>query len=108
MATGEGVLETRRAQRLTVALDAERLALGGTALLCCLLVLYPLLILVVSMFRVDVFGQPSRWTLDNFAFLVSPAIVSATANTLMVSLGATLVAGALGVLLAWISARTDT
>lgn len=98
--SAEGVLQRR--------LDAEHLLLGGVALVCCLLVLYPLLILIVSMFRVDIFGQPSRWTLENFAYLASPAVLSATANTLLVSIGATLLAGLFGVLLAWIGARTDT
>jgi iron(III) transport system permease protein len=35
-------------------------------------------------------------------------MLSATANTLMVSIGATVLAGVVGVLLAWIGARTDT
>jgi iron(III) transport system permease protein len=88
--------------------DLERLLLGGTALLVCVLVLYPLLILAVSILRVDIFGQPSRWTLENLAFLISPPVLVATANTLVVSVGATLLAGTVGIALAWIGVRTNT
>jgi iron(III) transport system permease protein len=88
--------------------DVEQVVLGATVLLVCFLVLYPLLILAVSMFRVDIFGQPSRWTLENFAFLVTPPILSATVITLVISVGATLLAGAVGIALAWINARTNT
>jgi iron(III) transport system permease protein len=87
---------------------AEHLLLGGSALVCCLLVLYPLAILLVSIFRVDVFGEESRWTLENFAFLVAPSTLSAGLNTLLVAGGATLLAGAIGISLAWINARTNT
>src|SRR5207302_6380392 len=108
MATGQRALGRARAQPFGLSLDLEQVVLGGTALVCCGLVVYPIGILVLSMFRVDIFGQPSRWTLENFAFLVSPAMLSATANTLLVSLGTTLLAGVVGVLLAFIGARTDT
>src|ERR671932_848030 len=110
MAAGERALGPARARATALgpAFGVEQVVLGGTALVCLGLILYPLGILLVSIFRVDVFGQPSRWTLENFTFLISPAMLSATANTLLVALGATLLAGVLGVLLAWIGARTDT
>src|ERR687886_160052 len=107
MAAGERTLGRPRAQTVGPAVGVEQLVLGGTALVCLGLILYPLGILLVSMFRIDVFGQPSRWTLENFAFLVSEAVLSATANTLLIGLGATLLAGVIGVLLAWTGARTD-
>jgi iron(III) transport system permease protein len=91
-----------------VRFSAEHLVLGGTTVVCCFLVLYPLLILLFSMFRVDIFGQESYWTLENFAFLASGPMISSTVNTVVVSLGATLVAGCLGVSLAWINVRTNT
>ena len=98
----------RRALLTRTRVDVEQVVLGATVLLVCFLVLYPLLILAVSMFRVDIFGQPSRWTLENFAFLVTPPILSATVITLVISVGATLLAGAVGIALAWINARTNT
>src|SRR5919199_2178238 len=107
VAAGERALGRARATKLGPAFGVEQVVLGGTALVCLGLILYPLGILLVSMFRIDVFGEPSRWTLENFAFLVSPAMLSATANTLLIALGATLLAGVIGVLLAWTGARTD-
>jgi iron(III) transport system permease protein len=107
MAAGERALGRARVQASWPALGAEQVVLGGTAVVCLGLILYPLGILLVSMFRVDVFGQPSRWTLENFTFLASPAMLSATADTLLIALGATLLAGVIGVLLAWTGARTD-
>jgi iron(III) transport system permease protein len=108
MAAGERALGRTRAEPIGLGrVSTEQVVLGGTALVCLGLILYPLGILLVSMFRIDIFGQPSRWTLENFIFLASPAILSATANTLVVALGATLLAGVVGVLLAWTSARTD-
>src|SRR5919198_6640534 len=98
MATGERILSRSRLF-VSPRLDIEQLVLGGTVLLCLALILYPLGILLVSMFRVDIFGQPGRWTLENWAFLATPAMLSATANTLMVSIGATVLAGVVGVFL---------
>jgi iron(III) transport system permease protein len=107
MAAADAAVEARaRAGR--GGLTVEHLILGGSALLCSFLVLYPLLILFFSLFRVDVFGQESYWTLENFAFLASGPIVSATINTVIAAVGATLMAGVLGVGLAWINARTNT
>lgn len=71
------------------------------------LVLYPLIILFVSTFRVDRFGQPSYWTLENYAFLTSPPIVAALDTTLVVSTGTMLLAGSIGITLAWLNARTN-
>jgi iron(III) transport system permease protein len=88
--------------------DVEQVVLGATVLIVCFLVLYPLLILAASMFRVDIFGQPSRWTLENFAFLATSPIVAATFTTLIVSVGATLFASSVGIALAWINSRTNT
>src|ERR687886_2621225 len=106
MAAGERALGRGRVEPIAPAFGVEQVVLGGTALVCLGLILYPLGILLVSMFRIDVFGEPSRWTLENFAFLVSPAMLAATANTLLIALGATVLAGVLGGLLAWARART--
>jgi iron(III) transport system permease protein len=89
-------------------LTPESLVLGFVALLVCCLVLYPLLILFFSIFRVDIFGQTSYWTLENFPFLVSDSMLKSILNTLVISTGGTLLATVVGVALAWINARTDT
>src|SRR5919202_1779110 len=106
MAAGERALGPARVGTRAIgpAFGAEQVVLGGTALVCLGLILYPLAILLVSMFRIDVFGQPSRWTLENFAFLGSPAMLSATANTLLIALGATLLAG---VIIVFVSAAGE-
>ena len=108
MATGEIAVAQARAKARPAWLDAEHLVLGFVALLVCFLVLYPLLILFFSMFRVDAFGQASYWTLDNFPFLLSDAILKSIWHTLVVSIGGTLLATVIGVALAWICARTNT
>lgn len=108
MATTREFLQFRRGIFPRSRVDLEQVVVGATVLLVCFLVLYPLLILAVSTFRVDIFGEPSRWTLENFAFLATSPIVSATANTLVISIGATVLAAVLGVALAWINARTNT
>jgi iron(III) transport system permease protein len=108
MATGEIAVTGARARARPAWLDAEHLVLGATALLVCFLVLYPLLILFFSLFRVDVFGQASYWTLENFPFLLSEAMLKSIFNTLVVSTGGTLLATVVGVALAWICARTNT
>lgn len=89
-------------------LSPELLVLGGVALLSCFLVLYPLLILFFSIFRVDVFGQPSRWTLENLAFLATPTMLASIWNSLVIASGGTMLATVVGVALAWINARTST
>ena len=87
--------------------NAETLILGLTALLCCFLVLYPLLILAAYVFRVDVFGEASRWTLENIPFLFTPGMLTAMGNSLVTSVGVTVLASAIGVTLAWLNARTN-
>ena len=97
-----------RTGRTGARLNVEQIVLGASILLCCFLVLYPLSILAISMFRVDVFGQASYWTLENFGFLVSEAILTSTLNTIIVSVGGTLLAAVVGISLAWINTRTNT
>jgi iron(III) transport system permease protein len=108
MTAGELAVARTRARTRPNWLTPEYLILGATALLVCFLVLYPLLILLASVFRVDVFGQVSYWTLENFPFLVSEAMLKSIGNTLIVSIGGTVLATIVGVSLAWINARTNT
>lgn len=107
MATGELTTTARRAGDRPRWLSVEAIVLGLTALLVVFLVMYPLTILLVSTLRVDIFGQASYWTIENFAWLATPPILSSIANTIVVSTGATLLATVVGVALAWLSARTN-
>jgi iron(III) transport system permease protein len=86
----------------------ETLVLGGAGLAVSALVLLPVGMLLFSSLRIEEFGEPSYFSLKNFTeFVVSPRILRSIGNTLIVSTGATLVAGIFGIALAWIHARTN-
>ncbi len=88
---------------------AETLVLGGAGVVVSVLVLLPVGVLIFSSLRIEEFGEPSYFSLKNYTeFVLSPRILRSIANTLLVSTGATLVAGAFGITLAWIHARTNT
>jgi iron(III) transport system permease protein len=73
------------------------------------LVLYPLVILFVGSIRSDLPMRPSEFTLANFTTLFSePANRRAIINTVVSSALATVVAVVMGVVLAWMTSRTDT
>ncbi len=71
-------------------------------------VLYPVVRLFLMAFRIEKPGEPGFWTLKNFTNIpTDPGIVQALTNTFILSAEATLLATTLGVLLAWLTARTD-
>lgn len=72
-------------------------------------VILPLLVLVVSSFRVlDSSGFDTTWGLENYRTLYTDRIIpKAFVNTLIISAGSTVLATFLGVSLAWINARTN-
>ena len=71
-------------------------------------VLYPIVRLFLMAFRVEKRGEPVVWTLKNFANIpTDPGIVSALTHTLILCTEATILAATLGILLAWLTARTD-
>jgi iron(III) transport system permease protein len=73
------------------------------------LVLVPVAMLLYTSVRVEEFGEPAYFSLKNYTeFVLSPRILRSIGNTLVVSTGATLVAGFFGITLAWIHARTNT
>ncbi len=87
----------------------ETLVLGGAGVVVSFLVLLPVGVLLFSSLRIEEFGEPAYFSLKNFTeFVLSPRILRSIANTLLVATGATLVAGAFGITLAWIHARTNT
>ncbi len=73
-------------------------------------VILPLLVLVVSSFRVlDPGGFDTVWGLDNYKTLYTDRVIpKAFANTLIVCAGSTVIATFFGVALAWINARTNS
>lgn len=89
-------------------LRAETVVTGAASLVMAMLVLLPVGMLLFTSIRVEEFGEPPYFSLKNYTeFVASPRILRSIANTLIVSTGATLVAGFFGIALAWIHARTD-
>ena len=94
--------------RAAAWLHAETLLTGGGGLLVSALVLVPVGMLLYTSLRVEEFGEAAYFSLVKYTeFVLSPRILRSIANTLIVSTGATLIAGAFGIALAWIHARTD-
>ena len=94
--------------RATAWLHAETILTGAGGLLVGILVLLPVGMLLYTSLRVEEFGEAAYFSLAKYTeFVLSPRILRSIANTLIVSTGATLIAGAFGVALAWIHARTD-
>jgi iron(III) transport system permease protein len=90
-------------------LQVRRTAMSGVIyFILVAVIMYPILRLFLSAFQIEKSGQPRVWTLANFVnIFVDPGVVSALKNTLILSIEATLLATTLGVLLAWLVARTD-
>ncbi len=83
--------------------------MGGAVLVVSALVLLPVGMLLYTSLRVEEFGEPSYFSLKKYTeFVLAPRILRSIGNTLIVSTGATLVAGAFGIALAWVHARTNT
>jgi iron(III) transport system permease protein len=79
------------------------------AVLTVLIVVPLAMVLYTSVIDVLPFSgeRPAQWTLDNFRAIWSPQVGAATINTLIVSLGGTIIAMGFGCSLAWLGARTD-
>jgi len=88
----------------------DGLALACTVLLVVVafLVLYPLLLLAINSFRVGEFGREAVWGLDNWRIALSqPRMRSALENTFTLALTRQAIATVIGILLAWLLARTN-
>jgi iron(III) transport system permease protein len=73
-----------------------------------LLVLYPVVILIANSFQVGTFGQPTHLGLDNWTTAFSsPRVWDALKNTVTLSVARQSIALVVGVLVAWVLARTD-
>ncbi len=79
------------------------LSLGVAAL-----ILLPVATLFLSSIRVEAYGEPSYFSLSHFRFtLGTPRMLRSLGNTLLLAAGTTLVAGTLGLALAWLHGRTN-
>jgi iron(III) transport system permease protein len=88
----------------------EAYTLIGTLVLAlvALLVVYPVVILVFNSFQVGQFGTPTHFGLDNWTSAFrSPRVLDTLKNTLSLSAARQGIAIVVGVLVAWLLARTD-
>lgn len=86
----------------------QLLTVGVAYIIMGSLVLIPIGGLFLSAFRIDAIGKPSIWTLKNFSLvLFSQGFINAFKVTIIISLEAVVLATVVGVLLAWLIARTD-
>ena len=77
-------------------------------LVLVLVILYPIGRMFLSSFRMETMDQSGSWTLQNFVgALTMPGFISAIRNTLVLASGVVALSTSLGVLLAWLIARTD-
>ena len=83
--------------------------MGLAALLAAFLILYPFYTLLLGSFqRTDDWGEAIGFTLQHYRKAIEPRLLMAFANTLLISVGTCLLAGFLGIALAWINARTNS
>lgn len=104
--------QPRPAQATTLPLGPRITAvalIGTIALLTiALLVVYPIAILVLNSFQVGQFGTQTHLGLENWtSALRNPRIIDALRNTFLLALARQGIAIVLGVLVAWLLARTD-
>ena len=97
-------LRTLRASGVT---PAEFAILGTVTLLVLWLVFYPTLWLGWAAFHKGAPGDTGPWTLDNFALLFEGSYWRLVGRSLLVGVGITVVATAIGVPLAWLTVKTD-
>lgn len=70
-------------------------------------ILGPLLIILLKSFEVQKGLFASVYSLQNYAQFASPRIVKGIVNSFVIAAGSAFLAGLFGVVLAWITARTD-
>jgi iron(III) transport system permease protein len=103
------VTQERVAGRVRSLVTQESIVTLIVCAIVAVAVLLPLFTLVISSFQVlDAGGFDTTWGLDNYRALFTDRVIpKAFVNTLLISAGATALATALGVSLAWINARTN-
>jgi len=90
-------------------LNLEKIILLVVTIIVCVMVIYPISVLVYNSFIIAEWGRPVIYTLNNYAkiFKTTRYLLSLK-NSLIISFGTTVLAGVLGITLAWITARTNT
>lgn len=97
------------ASRWRSLVTQESVATVVVSIIVAAAVILPLLVLIVSSFRVlDSGGFDTTWGLDNYRTLYTDRVIpKAFLNTLIVCAGSTVLATFFGLSLAWINARTN-
>jgi iron(III) transport system permease protein len=85
----------------------ERAVLALVALVCVFLVVVPMGMLLFGSLRTGSPGAPGHFTLQNYLRLAEPRFWRALLDTVWVAALAALLAGLIGISLAWIVTRTD-
>jgi iron(III) transport system permease protein len=108
-ASADAAAGTQRTSRWRTLVTQESVATLVVSVIVAAAVLLPLFTLVVASFQVlDSSGFDTAWGLDNYRTLFTDRIIpKAFVNTLLISVGSTVLATFFGVSLAWINARTN-
>lgn len=94
---------------MRLGLNGEKAVMLITTVAICIMVLYPIGVLVYNSFIIGEWGKPVSYTLKNYAKIFQTTrYLVALKNSLILSFGVTALAGLLGISLAWITARTNT
>ncbi len=89
-------------------LDPEGAIILSLSVAVSALILLPVCMLFLSSIRVEVYGEPSYFSLSHFRFAVTtPRMLRSLSNTLVLAAGTTVLAGGLGLALAWLHGRTN-
>lgn len=90
-------------------LNMEKTVMLVTIILVCIMIIYPIGILIYNSFTIAEWGKPVIYTLKNYIKIFETSrYLMALKNTMIISFGTTAFAGILGLVLAWITARTNT
>ncbi len=106
-----GVLpaEKERGTMMLPKLSFERTVMLTASIIVCIMILYPIGTLIYTSFVISEWGKPVIYTLENYKkIFATERYLLALKNSLIISGATTLLAGLIGITLAWITARTNT
>ena len=90
-------------------LSTEKIVMWTAIVVVSSMILYPILTLIYHSFTISEWGKPVIYTFDNYVKIFTvPRYLAAIKNSIIISASTTAFAGILGIMLAWITARTNT
>lgn len=94
---------------IPLKLNVEKMIMSAATVVVLVMVLYPIGTLIYNSFTIAEWGKPVSFTISNYVKIFSEyRFLIAIKNSLIIALSTTGIAGALGISLAWIMARTNT